>query len=84
MEQQLWRAEHVARLLDCGVKTVYAKAANGEIPSLRVGGLVRFEPDVIERWLKTQRQGPPDEAYEAVAATLVAAGDRIAEAGCAP
>ena len=46
---QLLKANAVARILDCGVATVYALARQGQIPYVRIGRVgVRFvAADVI-------------------------------------
>jgi excisionase family DNA binding protein len=36
--------------------TLYAWAAQGSIPHLKLGRLLRFDPDEIEVWLKTHRR----------------------------
>lgn len=36
--------------------TLYAWAAQGSIPYLRLGRLLRFDPDEIEAWLQAQRR----------------------------
>ncbi len=33
-------------------KTIYAWAAQGKIPALKINGVLRFESDAIERWLQ--------------------------------
>jgi excisionase family DNA binding protein len=59
--EPLLRPEAVARLLACSPKTVYAWAASGVIPSVRLGRLVRFRSvDVwrfIEAHAETRKQG---------------------------
>ena len=42
--EPLWDAADVARFLKCSRKTVYRGADSGEIPCVRVGGLLRFDP----------------------------------------
>lgn len=42
----------VAAVLQCSVGTVLAKCRTGEIPSLRVGRLVRIPKSQFEIWLK--------------------------------
>ena len=39
--------------------TLYAWASQGRIPCIRVHGLLRFEPDEIDRWVKRFRQARP-------------------------
>ena len=58
----LWTAEDVARYLQASRSWVYHRAESGELPCLRVGGLLRFEPDVIRAYARgerTDRERPP-------------------------
>ena len=41
---------------------VYALAAAGEIPSVKVGRAVRFEPRDVERFIREHRRGPKTAA----------------------
>jgi len=41
--------------------TLYAWAEQGCIPHLKLGRLIRFDPDEIESWLQTHRQDPAPE-----------------------
>jgi excisionase family DNA binding protein len=45
--EPLWTAADVARFLNCSRKSVYRGADSGEIPCVRFGGLLRFDPAVI-------------------------------------
>lgn len=49
------RARDVAERLGVSVPYVYALAADGVLPCLRVGRTVRFERDRFERWLEERR-----------------------------
>ncbi len=50
--------EDVARLLHYSVKTVYKKAAKGEIPSLPISRRKRlFDRDTILYWLANRQVG---------------------------
>jgi excisionase family DNA binding protein len=54
---KLLNATQVAQLLGCSRASVFEWAAQGVIPSVRVGGrLVRFEPQEISRWLEDRRR----------------------------
>jgi excisionase family DNA binding protein len=44
---ELWDAKDVARYLKVSRSWVYHRAEAGFLPSLRVGGLVRFEPALV-------------------------------------
>ncbi|HTP27773.1 MAG TPA: helix-turn-helix domain-containing protein [Anaeromyxobacteraceae bacterium] len=47
---ELWTWREVARALKVSRSWVYAKAERGELPSLRVGGLLRFDPTEVWRF----------------------------------
>ncbi|HEY3586189.1 MAG TPA: helix-turn-helix domain-containing protein [Myxococcaceae bacterium] len=47
---ELWTWREVATALKVSRSWVYAKAGTGELPSLRVGGLLRFEPAAVHRF----------------------------------
>jgi excisionase family DNA binding protein len=47
---ELWTWREVARALKVSRSWVYAKAERGELPSLRVGGLLRFDPIEVRRF----------------------------------
>ncbi len=58
--RQLLRPSEVCRRLGVSRSWLYAAAADGRIPSLRLGGEdgpVRFDPAEIERWLAAARAG---------------------------
>ena len=53
-------AEEVATLLRASPKTVYRIAkADATMPVLKLGGLVRFPRERLERWLRAREQGRP-------------------------
>ncbi len=50
--------EEIAKLLHYSVKTVYKKAARGEIPSVPISPRKRlFNKDAIEDWLANKAMG---------------------------
>jgi excisionase family DNA binding protein len=53
--EPLLRPEAVARLLACSPKTVYAWAARGSIPCVRLGRLVRFRPGDVRRFVEAHK-----------------------------
>jgi excisionase family DNA binding protein len=55
--EPLLRPEAVARLLACSPKTVYAWAASGSLPSVRLGRLVRFRPADVQRFVEGHIEG---------------------------
>ena len=70
---RLWTADDAGNYLRLSADTVRAYARDGKIPACRVGSKVRFDPDILRRWVhehttlqpKTealqgeQPQGPP-------------------------
>jgi predicted DNA-binding transcriptional regulator AlpA len=44
-------APALAGLLGLSRITIYKRASAGDIPCLRIGGIVRFDPVVIAAWL---------------------------------
>jgi excisionase family DNA binding protein len=49
---QLWDANDVAQYLKVSRSWVYHRADSGLLPSLRVGGLVRFDPNVVRAFAR--------------------------------
>lgn len=56
LPESLWDANDVARFLKVSRSWVYQKAESGELPSLKIGGLLRFNPAVIRRWVLEPRR----------------------------
>jgi excisionase family DNA binding protein len=50
--EQLWDANDVARYLKVSRSWVYHRAESGELPSFRVGGLRRFDPEAIRSFAR--------------------------------
>lgn len=51
----LWRVDDVARYLQASRSWVYQKAEAGTLPCLRVGGLLRFEPQAVRDFAQGKR-----------------------------
>ncbi len=47
----------VAELLGVHENWVYDQAATGELPSYKIGGTRRFDPDELRVWIADHRQG---------------------------
>ena len=47
-------AAEVASLLSVSKITIFKHARTGRIPSFRIGTLVRFNPQTLAKWLRTQ------------------------------
>ncbi len=50
-----WDIRQLANYLNVKPATLYAWAAQGKIPSLKLHGLLRFQQDEIDQWLETCR-----------------------------
>jgi len=50
----LWTAMDVAKYLRVSRSWVYQKSEEGELPTLRVGGLLRFDPASIDAYIRTR------------------------------
>jgi excisionase family DNA binding protein len=55
-EWELWTWREVAKALKVSRSWVYAKAGSGELPSMRVGGLLRFSPEAVRRFALSPEQ----------------------------
>jgi excisionase family DNA binding protein len=53
--KQLLTANQVAELINCQPSTVYAWAKSGDIPSIKLNGLLRFDQTDIEGWIEECR-----------------------------
>ena len=51
-DESLWDAQDVARYLKVSRSWVYHQAEAGLLPYLRVGSLLRFDPDTIRAYAK--------------------------------
>ena len=49
---QYLTTEQLALRLQCTPKWVYAQVREGDIPHVRVGKLIRFQPDEVAGWLR--------------------------------
>ena len=52
--EALWTVRDVQALLRLGRNTIYDLATRGELPSIRIGSRVRFEPGKIRAWLEAK------------------------------
>ena len=51
---KLMTAKELASYMRLNPLTVYRKAREGEIPSVRVGRSIRFKKEQIDKWLESQ------------------------------
>jgi excisionase family DNA binding protein len=51
-QTKVLRAKDVARLFEVTPQHIYKMAASGRIPSFRVAGAIRFDPQELANWLR--------------------------------
>ena len=56
--ESLWGVGEVAQFVGCSRSKLYQWAAAGKIPSLHVGGQLRFEPEAVRRWARGEAVRP--------------------------
>ena len=54
-DESLWRVCDVARHLCASISWVYKAAEREQLPCIRIGAMLRFEPAAIRSWLAGQR-----------------------------
>lgn len=59
-EAHLWTVADVARYVNCSERHVWNLRRSG-LPSVKVGALVRFEPEAIKEWLRSGGEVVTDE-----------------------
>jgi excisionase family DNA binding protein len=50
-DEMLWTAREVATYLRASISWVYKAAERGELPCIRLGAMLRFDPSAIRTWL---------------------------------
>jgi excisionase family DNA binding protein len=53
--ESLWTVNDVVKYLKASRSWVYQRAEAGIIPSIRIGGLLRFVPEEVRKWALDQR-----------------------------
>lgn len=48
--ERLWKVSDVAAYLQVSRSWAYEKAESGLLPSMRIGGLLRFNPEAVRTW----------------------------------
>jgi excisionase family DNA binding protein len=48
--EALWTWKEVATYLKASRSWVYQRAEDGTLPSLRIGGFLRFDPSTVRAW----------------------------------
>ena len=54
--ESMMTARQVAELLGVHENWVYDQAANGALPSYKIGGTRRFDPDELRGWIAEHRE----------------------------
>lgn len=52
---RLWKVGEVAHFLSMSESWVYQRASDGFLPSLNIGGALRFDPIEIKAWIRGRR-----------------------------
>ena len=58
MPERLMTIEEVADFLQVKKNTIYKKIQRGQIPYIKMGGLLRFDPQQIEAYVKARTIEP--------------------------
>ena len=58
--ESMMTARQVAELLGVHENWVYDQAANGALPSYKIGGTRRFDPDELRGWIGEHREAERD------------------------
>ena len=58
--EALWKVKEVGRYLSVSESMVYKLAGTGELPCLRIGTCLRFEPDLVRRFARGEIRGEPE------------------------
>jgi excisionase family DNA binding protein len=61
----LWTVKDIVQQLQLKPSTVYAWAAQGKIPSLKIHGLLRFRPEEVAQWVESFHHRRPDSVRAA-------------------
>jgi excisionase family DNA binding protein len=56
----LMDAAELGQLLNLSAKSIYRKARTGELPSVRFGYSVKFDPQAMARWLRKRYPAEPE------------------------
>jgi excisionase family DNA binding protein len=57
--ESMMTVREVAELLGVHENWVYDQAASGELPSYKLGGTRRFDPDELRGWIAEHREAEP-------------------------
>lgn len=57
MSESLWDVGELAKFLKVSRSWVYQAAAAGNVPCIRIGAALRFEPEAIRAWMRGEKGG---------------------------
>jgi excisionase family DNA binding protein len=61
MSKKLLSRDQAARRLGLAPRTIYDRVREGDLPAVRVGRVLRFDPNTLDAWLErmTTSRAPP-------------------------
>jgi excisionase family DNA binding protein len=59
MNDRAWKTKDVAEFLQASESWVRHAAAEGRLPCIKIGGLLRFDPSEIRALVEGHRRAPP-------------------------
>jgi len=62
-EQNLLTIEDLSRILKTSKHTIYGWVRKKAVPFCKLNGLLRFEPNMIEKWLENNRSNGEGEKH---------------------
>ncbi|MCK5506280.1 MAG: helix-turn-helix domain-containing protein [Thermodesulfovibrionia bacterium] len=75
--------KELSELVKIKEKTIYYLVSQGSIPHYRIGKLVRFKQDEIERWMESKKakplEKPVDKMLRSVYTPKIGRPDRLAK-----
>jgi excisionase family DNA binding protein len=48
---QLWTCEELAKHFNCSTHKIYKDVKKNLIPHIKIGGAIRFNPVIIDKWI---------------------------------
>lgn len=58
--QKLIKIGEAAKLLDISKNQLYTLVRNKKVPSVRIGGAIRFDRETLKEWIRGQNEVCPD------------------------
>ncbi|MEN9818571.1 MAG: hypothetical protein RLZ32_2451 [Gemmatimonadota bacterium] len=75
-EDRLWTVQDVSRYAQTSRSWVYQRAAEGALPSVKLGGLLRFDPQAIKQFFRTGGGTSPTRTVIPLNAPIGRKGER--------